>query len=60
MCEFLDYRVVSLKRIRIMNINLDIPLGKWRYFSSDELQELNRLVETSVKTYKEEIDSDTE
>jgi 23S rRNA pseudouridine2604 synthase len=43
-----------------MNINLDIPLGKWRYFSSDELQELNRLVETSVKTYKEEIDSYTE
>jgi 23S rRNA pseudouridine2604 synthase len=60
MCEFLDYRVVSLKRIRIMNINLDIPLGKWRYFSSYELQELNRLVETSVKTNKEEIDSDTE
>ncbi|MCX6195681.1 MAG: pseudouridine synthase, partial [Flavobacteriia bacterium] len=60
MCEFLDYRVVSLKRIRIMNINLDIPLGKWRYFSSDELQELNRLVETSVKTNKEDIDSDSE
>lgn len=60
MCEFLDYRVVSLKRIRIMNIHLDIPLGKWRYFSDEELQELNRLVETSVKTFKEEIDADAD
>ncbi len=60
MCEFLDYRVVSLKRIRIMNIHLDIPLGKWRYFSEEELQELNRLVETSVKTFKEEIDADAD
>ncbi len=60
MCEFLDYRVVSLKRIRIMNIHLDIPLGKWRYFSEEELQELNRLVETSVKTFKEEIDADSD
>lgn len=60
MCEFLDYRVRSLKRIRIMNIHLDIPLGKWRYFSAEELQELNRLVETSVKTFKEEIDADAD
>ena len=32
MCEHFGYRVKKLKRIRIMNINLDIPLGDWRYF----------------------------
>ena len=29
MCEYLHYEVKKLKRIRIMNINLDIPLGKY-------------------------------
>ncbi|HBT08400.1 MAG TPA: 23S rRNA pseudouridine synthase F, partial [Leeuwenhoekiella sp.] len=28
MCEYLDYNVTRLKRVRIMNINLDIPVGK--------------------------------
>lgn len=51
MCEYLDYKVVTLKRIRIMNINLDVPIGKWRYLTDDELKELNRLVETSTKTF---------
>ncbi len=32
MCEHFGYRVKKLKRIRIMNINLDIPVGEWRYF----------------------------
>ncbi|PKP04287.1 MAG: 23S rRNA pseudouridine(2604) synthase RluF [Bacteroidetes bacterium HGW-Bacteroidetes-6] len=51
MCEYLNYKVVTLKRIRIMNINLDVPIGKWRYLTDDELKELNRLVETSTKTF---------
>lgn len=50
MCEYLDYRVSILKRIRIMNISLDVPTGKWRYFTEKELQELNNLVEDSIKT----------
>ena len=50
MCEFLDYRVRTLKRIRIMNISLDVPEGKWRYFTETELEELNRLCEGSSKT----------
>lgn len=50
MCEFLDYRVVRLKRIRIMNIDLNIPLGKWRDLSANELSELNRLIADSSKT----------
>jgi len=51
MCEYLDYRVVKLKRVRIMNVALDIPVGKWRYLSEDELNEINRLVLDSSKTY---------
>ena len=50
MCEFLDYRVVSLKRIRIMNVNLDVGKGKWRNLTSDEIAEINKMVKTSTKT----------
>ncbi|MBV1888554.1 MAG: 23S rRNA pseudouridine(2604) synthase RluF [Urechidicola sp.] len=51
MCEFLDYRVTKLKRVRIMNISLDIPVGKWRDLTSKELKEINRLVADSSKTF---------
>ena len=37
MCESLGYRVQSLKRVRIMNIKLDIPVGKYREFTKKEL-----------------------
>ena len=47
MCEHLGYRVKKLKRIRIMNIKLDITLGDWRYFSSKEISELNSLLSKS-------------
>jgi 23S rRNA pseudouridine2604 synthase len=49
MCEFLDYRVVKLKRVRIMNVTLDVPVGKWRNLTAKELQEIHRLVEKSDK-----------
>ncbi len=51
MCDYLDYRVTRLKRVRIMNITLDTPVGKWRYLTDAELQEINRLVASSVKTH---------
>ena len=51
MCESLGYRVRSLKRVRIMNIKLDVPTGKYREFTKEELIELNRLLENSSKTY---------
>ena len=51
MCESLGYRVQSLKRIRIMNIKLDVPTGKYREFTKDELFELNGLLEKSSKTF---------
>ena len=50
MCESLDYRVKSLKRVRIMNIKLDVPTGKYRKFTKEELLELNGLLENSSKT----------
>jgi 23S rRNA pseudouridine2604 synthase len=51
MCEYLEYKVVELKRIRIMNVNLDVPLGKWRYLTPDEINEIQRSVSPSSKTY---------
>ena len=51
MCEYLDYRVLKLKRVRIMNISLDTPVGKWRYLTDKELKEINRLVSLSSKTH---------
>ena len=50
MCEYLGYRVVRLKRVRIMNVNLDVGKGKWRDLTSKELAEINRLVAESKKT----------
>lgn len=44
MCEFFDYKVLSLKRIRIMNVKLDIPVGKYRHFTNEELRELMDLL----------------
>ncbi len=52
MCEYLDYKVVKLERIRIMNIKLEkLPLGKWRYLSREELKELNALISCSSKNF---------
>ncbi len=53
MCEYLGYRVTKLKRVRIMNIPLDLPVGKWRELSPKELKEINRLVADSAKTFDE-------
>lgn len=54
MCEYLDYRVIKLKRTRIMNVSLDIPIGKWRDITTGELNEINRLVSSSAKTHNEQ------
>lgn len=52
MCEFLGYEVKKLKRIRIMNIKLDMPLGKWRDLTDDELSKLNLMLDGSSKTFE--------
>ena len=51
MCESLGYKVKSLKRVRIMNIKLDVPIGKYRELTKEELLELNVLLKNSSKTY---------
>ena len=51
MCESLGYRVNSLKRVRIMNIKLDVPTGKYREFTKEELFQLNELLRDSSKTF---------
>ncbi len=55
MCEYLDYEVVSLKRIRIINITLDVAVGKYRSLSENEIKELNTLIEPSIKTEEASI-----
>jgi 23S rRNA pseudouridine2604 synthase len=49
MCEYLDYRVVKLKRTRIMNIELNLGVGKYRDLTKKELNELNSLLSDSKK-----------
>jgi 23S rRNA pseudouridine2604 synthase len=49
MCEYLDYRVVKLKRVRIMNIKLDIGVGKYRDLTKKEFDELQNLIAESDK-----------
>lgn len=50
MCEYLYYRVEKLKRVRIMNISLDLAVGKWRHLSKKELKAINHLTQESSKT----------
>ena len=40
MCEYFDFRVVALKRVRIMNIKLDVKEGKYRLLNDKEIAEL--------------------
>lgn len=50
MCEYLGYDVTALKRIRIINISLDVPVGRYRDLTDAEIKELNTLIEPSSKT----------
>jgi len=49
MCEYLDFQVKDLQRIRIMHIKLDLQSGKYRKFTKIELEKLNQLTKTSNK-----------
>ena len=45
MCSYFGYRVIKLKRVRIMNIKLDkLPVGKWRMVATHELKELKGML----------------
>jgi 23S rRNA pseudouridine2604 synthase len=54
MCDYLEYKVIKLRRIRIMNIHLDMAVGKWRNLTADELEKINELIVSSSKTAEEE------
>ena len=48
MCEALGYRVIALKRVRIMNIKLgDLKEGAWRRVEGKERETLNQLLASS-------------
>tara|TARA_B100001142_G_scaffold316295_1_gene355909 strand:- start:382 stop:1095 length:714 start_codon:yes stop_codon:yes gene_type:complete len=44
MCEYFNYKVVSLERIRIMNIKLDVPVGEYRELTKEEVNSLNNIL----------------
>jgi len=51
MCQALGYRVVSLKRVRVMNITLgSLETGRWRYFTPQEIAEMHALLASSSGT----------
>lgn len=51
MCEYFNYEVVGLQRVRIMNLKLDVPVGNWRYLTKLEFAELTTLTDLSHKTH---------
>ena len=52
MCEHLEYRVVKLKRVRIMNIELNTKVGRYRDLTKKEMFELKHLLSDSDKHFK--------
>ncbi|GHC62948.1 23S rRNA pseudouridine(2604) synthase RluF [Ulvibacter litoralis] len=51
MCDYFEYDVVELKRIRIMNVELgDLPVGEWRDLTTEELDGLKQAVSQSNNT----------
>lgn len=61
MCEYFDYRVRSLLRVRIMNISLGrLKAGTWRNLTERELSELEELIRDSSNcpAAKTEIEQD--
>ena len=52
MCEYLGYDVIKLKRTRIMNVKLDLGIGRWRYLTAAEIAKINELTDDSAKTFE--------
>ncbi len=45
MCQALGYKVVKLKRTKVMNIALgNLEAGRWRYLTADEAREMHALL----------------
>lgn len=59
MCEYLNYEVVALKRVRIMNLTLgDLPTGKWRHLTKEEVAKLQDSLTDSDNTPYSALDLD--
>lgn len=52
MCDNFGYTVMNLQRIRIMNIKLDVAVGRWRYLNDAEMAEIMEMVKDSSKTHQ--------
>ncbi|NLP57525.1 23S rRNA pseudouridine(2604) synthase RluF [Lutibacter sp. B1] len=51
MCDYLDYEVTKLKRVRIMNVSLgNLEIGQWRELTEKEMLQINNMIITSSKT----------
>ena len=50
MCEYFNYEVITLKRLRIMNIELDMPIGEIRHLTPDDIEQLKASLSDSKKT----------
>ena len=50
MCEYLNYKVENLQRVRIMNIHLKSPLGTYRDLTKEELNTLKTNLKNSKKS----------
>ncbi|MBQ4875894.1 23S rRNA pseudouridine(2604) synthase RluF [Pseudoalteromonas luteoviolacea] len=58
MCEHFGYEVQTLKRVRIMNVNLNgLRAGEWRHLSEKEMAEINASIEGSSKTEEASVDN---
>ncbi|MGE6461605.1 23S rRNA pseudouridine(2604) synthase RluF [Pseudoalteromonas tetraodonis] len=61
MCEYLGYEVVTLKRVRIMNVTLKgLKVGQWRHLSDAEMAVINDSIADSGKTQEHSLYDDTE
>jgi len=57
MCEYFDYKVKKLVRVRIMHVNLtNLPVGKWRMLTKSEIKKLFLATAHSKKEHNKKRD----
>ncbi len=59
MCEYLGYTVQKLKRVRIMHINLDVPVGQYRKLTKSEMNKMFELIKDSDGTFQPNSDGNS-
>lgn len=58
MCEYFEYEVTKLERVRIMNITLKgLPTGDWRTLEEDEMESIYKAIEHSSSTQEASTNS---